>query len=70
MMEFKLRYLNSYAHLLDTYFQNLNFEEIVGQIETSEESTGKVLVLIACMIVDQEEFKIESPEHITDEDYT
>ena len=67
MMEFKLKYLNSYAALLDTYFQNLNFEEIVDSISGYGEGEGRVLILLTCMIVDQQRFSLNSPSDITEE---
>ncbi len=52
MMEFKLKYLNSYSNLLDTYFQNIDFRELTNGIDLAENPLEKSLVLITCMIVD------------------
>ena len=67
MMEFKLKYLNSYASLLDTYFQNLNFDDIVTSISEYGEGEGRVLILLTCMIVDQNRFALSDPSEITEE---
>ena len=51
LLEFKIRYLVSYATLMRNYFQHMNFEEIVQDLFAREDQKGKQILLIACMIV-------------------
>lgn len=57
LLEFKLRYLVSYAQLMRNYFLNMNFEDVVQDLmysareDESLDLKGKQLVMIACMIV-------------------
>ena len=67
MMEFKLKYLNSYANLLQTYFENLDFNELTTGI--SEASSERSLVTLTAMIVDPETFKFSTLEEVTPEDF-
>ena len=52
MLEFKVRYLHSYASLLETYFQNLNFDEMIQQISEYENGVGLPIILITVLIVE------------------
>ena len=52
MMEFKLRYLNQYATLLENYFSNLNFSDIITEIDASEQrDAGRKLAFLVCYII-------------------
>jgi len=52
MLEFKVRYLHSYASLLETYFQNLSFDEMIQQISEYENGVGLPIILITVLIVE------------------
>lgn len=51
LLEFKIRYLVSYATLMRNYFLHMNFEEIVQDLFYRDDLRGKQILLIACMIV-------------------
>lgn len=51
LLEFKIKYLVSYATLMRNYFIHMNFEEIVQDLFHREDQRGKQILLIACMIV-------------------
>ena len=51
LLEFKIKYLVSYAALMRNYFIHMNFEDIVQDLFTRDDETGKKILLIACMIV-------------------
>lgn len=46
LMEFKVKYLTSYAALLRQYFVNLNFTEIVNDVVNGGDTRGLVILLI------------------------
>ena len=37
LLEFKLKYLVSYAELMRNYFQHMNFEDIVNELKGTED---------------------------------
>lgn len=51
LLEFKLKYLVSYATLMNNYFSHMNFTDIVGELLSLEDNRGRQLMLIAAMIV-------------------
>lgn len=51
LLEFKLKYLVSYATLMSNYFVHMNIEDIVGELVALEDGRGKLLVLFAANIV-------------------
>ena len=55
LLEFKLKYLVSYATLMQNYFSHMNFEDIVGELMSLEDGRGRKLMLIAAMIVGPQE---------------
>ena len=55
LLEFKLKYLVSYATLMQNYFAHMNFEDIVGELISLEDDRGRKLLLIASMIVGPQE---------------
>lgn len=67
LMEFKVKYLTSYAGLLNQYFINLNFNEVVHDIVASGDARGLIIVLITCMVVKPQEFIPPSPQEISSE---
>ena len=64
-MEFKIKYLSSYAGLLRQYFINLNFQEIVSDVVNRGDSRGLIILLITCMVVKPDDFIPPSPEEIS-----
>lgn len=67
LMEFKVKYLTSYATLLNQYFINLNFREVVHDIVSSGDTRGLIIILITWMVVKPGEFIPASPEEISSE---
>ena len=65
MLEFKIKYLHSYAALLETYFQNLSFEEMIQQISEYENGVGLPIVLITVLIVENEDLDNFDLENIS-----
>jgi len=59
LLEFKLKYLVSYAQLMRNYFVNMVFPDIVSELISIDElpenqdleNLGHKMILIACMIV-------------------
>ena len=57
LLEFKLKYLVSYATLMRNYFLHMNFEDIIQDLmithrdDAAAALRGKHLILIGCMIV-------------------
>ena len=51
LLEFKLKYLVSYATLMSNYFVHMNIEDIVNELVSLEDGRGKLLVLFAANIV-------------------
>ena len=51
LLEFKLKYLVSYATLMNNYFSHMNFQDIVAELISLEDPRGRQLLLIASMIV-------------------
>jgi hypothetical protein len=51
LLEFKIKYLVSYATLMRNYFIHMNFEEISVDLFSREDIRGKQILLISCMIV-------------------
>jgi hypothetical protein len=55
-MEFKIKYLTSYASLLNQYFLNLNFREVVSDVVSTGDTRGLMILLITCMVIKPQEF--------------
>ena len=51
LLEFKLKYLVSYATLMNNYFAHMNFTDIVGELSALEDPRAHKLMLIAAMVV-------------------
>jgi hypothetical protein len=51
LLEFKIKYLVSYATLMRNYFLHMNFEDIVTDLFYRDDQRGKQILLVACMIV-------------------
>jgi hypothetical protein len=51
LLEFKLKYLVSYATLMSNYFVHMQIDDIVGELVSLEDGRGKLLVLFAANIV-------------------
>ena len=59
LLEFKLKYLISYAQLMRNYFQNMVFADIAGEMKRLDEleenadlnNLGRKIVVVTCMIV-------------------
>ena len=51
LLEFKIKYLVSYAALMRNYFVHMNFEDIIQDLFQRGDEVGKKILLIACMIV-------------------
>ena len=51
LLEFKLKYLVSYATLMNNYFIHMNFDDIVGELVSLNDERGRYLILIAANIV-------------------
>lgn len=51
-MEFKFKYLCSYAHLMKNYFLELNFGDLVEQIIQTGDRRGLIVILITAMVVE------------------
>jgi len=51
LLEFKIKYLVSYATLMRNYFIHMNFEEIIADLMSRDEQRGKQILVVACMIV-------------------
>ncbi len=41
LLEFKIKYLVSYATLMRNYFIHMNFDEIIGDLNSREDVRGK-----------------------------
>ena len=51
LLEFKLKYLVSYATLMTNYFVHINLEDIIADLVSLEDKRGRYLILIATNIV-------------------
>ena len=51
LLEFKIKYLVSYAALMRNYFIHMNFEDIITDLNQRNDALGKKILLVACMIV-------------------
>ena len=51
LLEFKLKYLASYATLMRNYFMHMNFTDIKTELESKENPKSRHLLLIAAMVV-------------------
>ena len=51
LLEFKLKYLISYATLMNNYFSHMNFNDIVGELMSLDDPRANQIMLIASMIV-------------------
>ena len=51
LLEFKMKYLVSYATLMNNYFTHMNFEEIAAELVALEDPRAKQLLLMAVMVV-------------------
>ena len=51
LLEFKLKYLCSYRHLMMNYFTHMKFDEISTLLNASENLKARQLVIIGAMIV-------------------
>ena len=47
LLEFKLKYLVSYATLMSNYFVHTNLEDIVGELISLDDERGRQLILFA-----------------------
>lgn len=56
LLEFKLKYLISYATLMNNYFVNMNLEEIVGHLISLDDPRGTQLLLVAALVVSPSDF--------------
>ena len=66
-MEFKIKYLSSYAGLLQQYFVNINCSEVVNDIVNSGDERALIVILITWMIVNPDKFIPQSPNDISPE---
>ena len=55
LLEFKLKYLVSYATLMQNYFSHMNFADIVGELMSLDDPRAAKLMLIAAMVVGPKE---------------
>mmetsp|Transcript_13486 Transcript_13486/g.17082 ORF Transcript_13486/g.17082 Transcript_13486/m.17082 type:complete len:157 (+) Transcript_13486:237-707(+) len=55
LLEFKLKYLVSYANLMSNYFSHMNFTDIVAELISLDDSRASHLMLIAAMVVGPKE---------------
>ena len=55
LLEFKLKYLVSYATLMQNYFSHMNFSDIVGELMSLDDPRALKLMLIASMVVGPQE---------------
>jgi len=51
LLEFKLKYLVSYAHLMNNYFSHMNFQDITAQLMSLGDARADKLMLITAMVV-------------------
>jgi len=51
LLEFKLKYLVSYATLMRNYFMHMNFSDIVTELSAKENPKARQILLIAAMTV-------------------
>ena len=51
LLEFKIKYLVSYATLMRNYFLNMNFDEIIQDVFSRDDDKGKQILLVSCMLV-------------------
>ena len=55
LLEFKIKYLVSYATLMRNYFIHMNFDEIIGDLNSREDQIGKKILVVACMVASPNE---------------
>ena len=55
LLEFKLKYLVSYATLMQNYFSHMNFEDIVAELMSLNDDRANKLMLITAMVVAPQE---------------
>ena len=55
LLEFKLKYLVSYATLMSNYFSHMNFNDITAELMSLNDERANKLMLIAAMIVGPKE---------------
>ena len=55
LLEFKLKYLVSYATLMQNYFSHMNFADIVSELMSKDDERAVKLMLIAAMVVGPQE---------------
>ena len=55
LLEFKLKYLVSYATLMQNYFSHMNFEDIVAELMSLNDERANKLMLITAMVVAPQE---------------
>ena len=68
LLEFKIKYLVSYAALMRNYFIHMNFEDIIQDLFQRNDEVAKKILLIACMIVSPQAFPYpRSIEEITED---
>jgi hypothetical protein len=51
-MEFKVKYLCSYAALMRNYFVHMNMDEIATELETKNSNQALMIIIIACKFVE------------------
>ena len=55
LLEFKLKYLVSYATLMNNYFSHMNFTDITAELMSLGDPRAEKLMLIAAMVVGPKE---------------
>lgn len=63
LLEFKLKYLVSYATLMSNYFSHMNFNDITAELMSLGDERGDKLLLIAAMVVGPKEHVSMSFQH-------
>jgi len=68
LLEFKLKYLVSYATLMSNYFSHMNFNDIVAELLSFGDERADKLMLIAAMVVGPKQHDFPADyDSITDE---
>lgn len=71
LLEFKLKYLVSYAQLMRNYFLHMSFPEIVEELKGKEDLRARQLVVIAANVVAPNVRAYpETPDQMTEADFT
>jgi len=68
LLEFKIKYLVSYATLMRNYFIHMNFEEIIADLLSRSDPRAQKILVVACMIVAPNELSYpNSSDQITED---